>query len=104
MEREVAQHRARRASAGSRTTTAETTSSPSVACGTPNVIASAMSGCRAKRRIDGGRRDLEAAAIDQLLHAAVDEQEPVVIDVAQIAGTEPAFEERLAVARRSRSS
>jgi hypothetical protein len=51
-------------------------------------------GVQAQRRIDGRRRHLEAPAIDELLDAPIDEKESIVVDVPQISGPEPAFEER----------
>ena len=47
---------------------------------------------RKQRRIHRGTGHLEAAAIDELFRAPDDEKIAVAIDIAEIAGPEPAFE------------
>ena len=85
-----------------RSTTAAPTSSPSRGSGTAKLTACVDIRVREQRVLDLRRRDLLPGAVDDLLRATSQEEVPVLVEGAFVAGPEPAVDERLGVRFRVR--
>ncbi len=84
------------AQSGARTTAA-TSSSPSLGCGTANAAASRTPGSARSTASTSSGRDLFAAAIDDFIEAPDDVELAPIVDERGVAGPEPTVDERLPV-------